>query len=209
MNTIRTLVFFAFMLSAMSVFSQQAVAEDALSATQTLKVKIDAILDVLKNPEFEGDENKEVRRQKIRDIVLHGFDFGRMAQSSLGKHWRGKTPEEKQDFTLRFQRLIENTYIAKLETYTNEKVVYFDEQRKTKKDREYAKIQTQVITDDGTEIPIAYLMYRQGKDPWLVFDINIEGVSMVNNYRSQFGEFLSQKSFSQLLNDIDEKNSSQ
>ena len=209
MNTIRTLVFFAFMLSAMSVFSQQAVAEDALSATQTLKVKIDAILDVLKNPEFEGDENKEVRRQKIRDIVLHGFDFGRMAQSSLGKHWRGKTPEEKQDFTLRFQRLIENTYIAKLETYTNEKVVYFDEQRKTKKDREYAKIQTQVITDDGTEIPIAYLMYRQGKDPWLVFDINIEGVSMVNNYRSQYGEFLSQKSFSQLLNDINEKNSSQ
>jgi len=209
MKTIRTLVLFTFMFSAMFVFSQQAMAEDASSATQTLKVKIDAILDVLKTPEFKGDENKEVRRQKIRDIVLHGFDFGRMAQSSLGKHWRGRTPEEKQDFTVRFQRLIENTYIAKLETYTNEKVVYLNEQRKTKKDREYAKVQTQIITDDGTEIPIAYMMYRQGEDPWLVFDLNIEGVSMVNNYRSQFGEFLGQKSFSQLLNDIDEKNTSQ
>lgn len=209
MKTIRTLVFFVFMFYAMSVFTQQALSAEVLSATQALKVRIDAILDVLNTPEFKGDEKKEVRRQKIRDIVLHGFDFGRMAQSSLGKHWRGRTPEEKQAFTVRFQSLIENTYISKLETYTNEKVVYLNEQRKTKKDREYAKVQTQIITSDGTEIPIAYMMYRQGKDPWLVFDINIEGVSMVNNYRSQFGEFLGQKSFSELLKDIDAKNSSE
>ncbi len=209
MKIIRTLILFAFMFSAMSVFTQQTLASDALSATQALKVRIDAILDVLNSPEFKGDEKKEVRRQKIRDIVLHGFDFGRMAQSSLGKHWRGRTPEEKQAFTVRFQSLIENTYISKLETYTNEKVVYLNEQRKTKKDREYAKVQTQIITPDGTEIPIAYMMYRQGKDPWLVFDINIEGVSMVNNYRSQFGEFLGQKSFSELLKDLDAKNSSE
>lgn len=209
MKTIRTLVFFVFMFYAMSVFTQQALSAEVLSATQALKVRIDAILDVLNTPEFKGDEKKEVRRQKIRDIVLNGFDFGRMAQSSLGKHWRGRTPEEKRAFTVRFQTLIENTYISKLETYTNEKVVYLNEQRKTKKDREYAKVQTQIITSDGTEIPIAYMMYRQGKDPWLLFDINIEGVSMVNNYRSQFGEFLDQKSFSELLKDIDAKNSSE
>ncbi len=209
MKIIRTLILFAFMFSPMSVFTQQTLASDALSATQALKVRIDAILDVLNTPEFKGDEKKEVRRQKIRDIVLHGFDFGRMAQSSLGKHWRGRTPEEKQAFTVRFQSLIENTYISKLETYTNEKVVYLNEQRKTKKDREYAKVQTQIITPDGTEIPIAYMMYRQGKDPWMVFDINIEGVSMVNNYRSQFSEFLGQKSFSELLKDLDAKNSSE
>jgi phospholipid transport system substrate-binding protein len=207
MKAIRTLFFFVFILSATSVFTQSARADEAALATQALKVKIDAILDVLKTPELKGDEKKEVRRQKIRDIVLHGFDFGRMAQSSLGKYWRRRTPEERQAFTVRFQRLIENTYITKLETYTNEQVVYLNEQRKTKKNREYAKVQTQIITTDGTEIPIAYMMYRQGKDPWLVFDINIEGVSMVNNYRSQFGEFLGQKSFSQLLKDIDAKNS--
>ncbi|WP_020588156.1 MlaC/ttg2D family ABC transporter substrate-binding protein [Desulfobacter curvatus] len=208
MKTIRALIFFAFIFCVMSVVAQQALAEDASSATQALKVKVDAILDVLKTPEFRGDEKKEIRRQKIRDIVLHGFDFGRMAQSSLGKHWKRRTPEEKQDFTVRFQRLIENTYIAKLETYTNEKVVYLNEQYKTKKDREYAKVQTQIITTDGTEIPIAYMMYRQGSEPWLVFDINIEGVSMINNYRAQFGEFLAQNSFSQLIKDIDEKNGS-
>ncbi|MGD9825269.1 MlaC/ttg2D family ABC transporter substrate-binding protein [Desulfobacter sp.] len=209
MKTIRTRVFFAFMFFAMPVFTQQPLAAGTSSATQTLKVSIDAILDVLKTPEFKGDEKKEIRRQKIRDIVLHGFDFGRMAQSSLGKHWRGRTPEEKQDFAVRFQRLLENTYISKLETYTNEKVVYLDEQRETKKEREYAKVQTQIITADGTEIPIAYMMHRQGTNPWMVFDINIEGVSMVNNYRSQFGEFLAQKSFSELLKDIDAKNSSE
>ena len=208
MKAIRTLVFFVCILSAMSVFTRPARSAEADLATQALKVKIDAILDVLKTPEFKGDENKEGRRQKIREIVMHSFDFERMAQSSLGKYWRGKTPEEKQAFTARFQRLIENTYIAKLETYTNEQVVYLNEQRKTKKSREYAKVQTQIITADGTEIPIAYMMYRQGSEPWLVFDINIEGVSMVNNYRSQFSEFLGQKTFSQLLEDIDAKNSS-
>lgn len=208
MKAIRTLVFFVFLLSATSVFTQSARADEAALATQALKVKIDAILDVLKTPELRGDEKKEVRRQKIRDIVLQSFDFGRMAQSSLGRYWRRINPEEKQAFTGRFQRLIENTYIAKLETYTNEQVVYLNEQRKTKKNREYAKVQTQIITADGTEIPIAYMMYRQGAEPWLVFDINIEGVSMVNNYRSQFAEFLGQKSFSQLLKDIDAKNSS-
>ena len=205
MRTIRRLVFFAFMLSAMFVFPQQAMADGASSATQALKVKIDAILDVIKTPEFKGDENKEVRRQKIRDILLHGFDFGRMAQSSFGKDWRKRTPEEKQDFTVRFQRLIENTYTAKLETYTNEKVVYLNELRITKKDREYAKVQTQIITQDGTEISIIYMMHRQAEDPWLVYDINIAEVSMVNNYRAQFHK----KSFSQLLKYIDEKNSSQ
>ncbi len=209
MKTIRTLFLFAIMFFAMHVFTQQALAEYASSATQGLKIRIDAILDVLKAPEFQGDEKKEIRRQKIRDIVLNGFDFGRMAQSTLGKHWRGRTQEEKQAFTVRFQRLIETAYISKLESYTNEKVVYLDEQLKRKEDREYAKVQTQIINTDGTEIPIAYMMHRQGTDPWLVFDINIEGVSMVNNYRSQFGEFLVQKPFSELLKDIDAKNSSE
>ncbi|NWH06140.1 MlaC/ttg2D family ABC transporter substrate-binding protein [Desulfobacter latus] len=208
MKIIRPLVLFAFMFSVMSVFTQQTLAAESLSATQALKVRIDAIIDVLNTPEFKGDDKKEFRRQKIRNIVMHGFDFGRMAQSSLGKYWRRRTPEEKQAFTVRLQSLIENTYISKLETYTNEKVVYLNEQRKTKKDREYAKVQTHIITVDGTEIPIAYMMYRQGRDPWLVFDINIEGVSMVNNYRSQFGEFLGRRSFSELLKDLDAKNSS-
>ncbi len=196
------------MFSVMPAFTHKAPAADMPSATQTLKVSIDQIIDVLKKPEFKGDAFKEVRRQQIRDIVLSRFDFERMAQSSLGKYWRERTPEEKQDFTVRFQRLIENTYISKLETYTNEKVLYLDEQLKTKNDREYAKVQTQLLTVDGTEIPIAYMMHRQWTEPWLVFDINIEGVSMVNNYRSQFGEFLSQKSFAALLKDLDAKNSS-
>jgi len=209
MKTVRTLVVSVFIFSAMSVFAHQVRGADPLSATQALKVSIDGILDVLNTPEFKGDEKKKIRRQKIRDIVLGCFDFGRIAQSSLGKHWRGRTPEEKQDFTVRFRRLIENTYVSKLETYTNEKVIYLDEQRKTKKGREYAKVQTRIVTTDGTEIPIAYMMHRQGANPWQVFDMNIEGASMVNNYRAQFGEFLDQKSFSTLLKDLAAKNSSQ
>lgn len=209
MKTIRTLVLFALMFSGLTVFSQQPQAADALSATQALKVSIDAILDVLNTPELKGDAQKQIRRQKVRDIVLNRFDFERMAQYSLGKHWRGRTPEEKHDFTIRFQRLIENTYISRIDTYNNEKVVYLDEQRKTKRGREYAKVQTQVVTADGTQIPIVYMMHKQGSDPWLVYDIKIEGVSMVNNYRSQFGDFLNQKSFSQLLKDLDAKNSFQ
>lgn len=209
MKTIRIRVFFSIMFFALSVFTQQALAEEASSATQALKTKIDAILDVLKAPEFRGEENKEIRRQKIRGIVVHSFDFGRMAQSSLGKHWRDRTPEEKQDFTVRFQRLIENTYIAKLEAYTNEKVVYLNEQRITRKNWEYANVQTQVITTDDTPINIDYIMYRQGgADHWLVSDINIEGVSMNNKYRDENYSFLKKNSFLELLKFLDTKNSS-
>lgn len=179
----------------------------AQTATETIKGSIDAILVVLKTPELKGDENKDIRRQKIRNVVIQRFDFDRMAQLSLGKHWRGRTSEEKKQFTDRFQKLIESTYISKLEMYTNEKMVYAGEQLKKKKSREYAKIDTRLVTVDGAEVPIEYMMHRQENTPWLVFDIKIEGVSMVNNFRSQFSQILDKKSFSDLLKELDAKNS--
>lgn len=209
MKAIRILVLFALMFSVMSVFlPQQTQAAAASSATQALKADIDAILDVFKAPEFKADAQKQVRRQKVRGIILNRFDFERMAQYSLGKNWRGRTLEEKHDFTILLQRMIEDKYISKLDGYSNEKVVYLNEQRKTKRGWEYAKVQTKVVTADGTQILIVYMMHKHGSDPWQVYDINIAGVSMVNNYRSQFVEVLDHKSFPQLLKDLDAKNSS-
>ncbi len=208
MKMTRTVALYTFVLTVTaSVLLLPVSQATAQTATETIKGSIDGILAVLKAPELKGDDKKEVRRQKIREIAQQRFDYDRMSQLSLGKHWRGRTPEEKKAFTARFCQLIESTYISKLEMYTNEKMIYAGEQLKKKKNREYAKIDTRLVTVDGAEVPIEYMMHRQENTPWLVFDIKIEGVSMVNNYRSQFSQILDKKPFSELIKELDAKNS--
>ncbi|WDP89149.1 MAG: ABC transporter substrate-binding protein [Desulfobacter sp.] len=174
------------------------------SATDQLKASIDQILDVLRDQALKAQEQKEIRRAKLRRIAGERFDYRRMSQLSLARHWRGRSDEEKDEFTRLFSTLLEDSYMSKIESYTDEKVVYLTERIKKKKSKEYAKINTKIITQTA-EIPINYMMYRAGAGPWRVYDMVIEGVSMVNNYRSQFGQILEKKSFGELIEQLKEK----
>jgi len=177
---------------------------DTDSATVQLKTSIDRMLDVLRDPDLKADDKQEIRREKIREIAGKRFDYRRMSQLSLARHWRGRTNSEKDEFTHLFSNLLEDAYLSKIESYTDEEVVYLKERIKKKKTKEYAKINTKIVTQT-TEIPIDYMMYRTGQEPWRVYDMVIEGVSMVNNYRSQFGQHLERKSFDTLINQLKEK----
>ncbi len=174
------------------------------SATQQLKGSIDKLLEVLKDPELKAEDQKEARREKLRIIAKERFDFRMMSQRSLARHWKGLTDEQKDEFTELFGSLLEDSYMSKIEAYTDEEVVYLKELVKKKKTREYAQINTKIITDE-VEIPINYRMYRQDEKPWMVYDMIIEGVSMVNNYRSQFGQILEKKSFDSLVEQLKDK----
>ena len=174
------------------------------SATDQLKASVDQILDVLRDSGLKADAQKEVRRKKLRAIAGQRFDYNRMAQLSLARHWRGRSDGEKEEFTRLFSSLLEDAYMSKIESYTDEKVVYLNERIKKKKKKEYAKISTKIITQT-TEIPINYMMYRTGQDPWLVYDMVIEGVSMVKNYRTQFRQILSKDSPEKLLEILRDK----
>ena len=165
-----------------------------------LQTAIDNILTILRDPALKGDAQTEQRRALLRKIIHEKFSFAKMSQLSLAKHWRKRNEQEKKEFIDLFGQLLEETYISKIESYTDEKVIYVKEFVRKKK----AQIDTKIITDT-IEIPITYRMYKTKKGDWLVYDIVIEGVSLVRNYRSQFDQVLKRDSYEKLLKDLKAK----
>ena len=167
---------------------------------EELKSIIDRILIVLRDPALKGDDTKEQRRNLLRSIVSDNFSFEKMSQMCLAKYWRKRSDQEKKVFVEMFGQLLEETYISKVESYTDEKIVFVKEFLKNRK----ALIYTKVITDT-IEIPINYRMYQTKQGDWMVYDIVIEGVSLVANYRSQFASILKKGSYEQLVKDLKKK----
>ncbi len=172
----------------------------ASPAQDQLKQTIDSVMQVLNNPELKGEAQKEKRREVLGKIVEERFDFKKMSQLSLARHWKERTEPERQEFVALFGRLLKDTYISKMEGYTDEKVIFLKERIKKKK----AQIDTKIITQT-VEIPINYRMFTKKKDQWMVYDVVIEGVSLIGNYRSQFGQMLEKDSFEDLMEKLKKK----
>ncbi len=167
---------------------------------EKLKASIDQILEILKDPSLKGDEAKEKRRDALRNVIYERFSFAKMSQLSLARHWKKRSDEEKENFIELFGQLLEETYVSKMETYTDEKIVYIKEFVKKKK----AQIKTKVIAE-SVEIPIDYRMYQTKEGDWMVYDMVIEGVSLVGNYRSQFDQIMQKDTFEKLMEDLKKK----
>ena len=167
----------------------------ASPAREQLRASIDAILDVLKDEGLKTDIPK--RRIALRELIHQRFDFRKMSQLSLARHWRSRTPQEKDMFTQLFSQLLEDTYVGRIEAYTNERVIYTKERIRKNK----AQISTLIVTND-IEIPIDYRMFAVDAGQWRVYDIVIEGVSLVGNYRSQFAQILDKESFEELVEQL-------
>ena len=168
--------------------------------TNEVRQSVDAVIKILKNKELKKPGKAAERRADIRKAVGERFDFEEMAKRSLSIYWRKRTPEEKKEFVSLFSDLIENTYIRKIEKYTDEKIVYTGE----KIDGPYAVVRTSVITAKETEIPIDYrLLTKDGK--WVAYDVVIEGVSLVNNYRNQFNQIINSGSYENLVKKLKDK----
>ncbi len=136
----------------------------------------------------------------LRKVINERFSFAKMSQLSLGRHWKKRSDEEKKVFIDLFGQLLEETYISKIEAYTDEKVIFVKEYVKKKKAQINTKIVTQTI-----EIPIDYRMYNAKDGFWLVYDLVIEGVSLVGNYRSQFDQMLQKDSYEKLVEELKKK----
>jgi phospholipid transport system substrate-binding protein len=172
----------------------------ASSVQDQLKATIDHILEILRDPSLKGDEHAETRRAALRKVIHERFSFAKMSQLSLARHWKKRSAEEKKAFIDLFGQLLEQTYISKIESYTDEKVAYGKEFVRKKK----AQVNTKIITDT-VEIPINYRMYRTKDGSWMVYDLVIEGVSLVGNYRSQFDQILQKGSYEKLLDELKKK----
>lgn len=174
--------------------STMSVSAYAGDPTNLMKQTIDKVIEILKNKELKNPEKANERRAAIRKVVGERFDFEEMAKRSLALHWKKRTPEERNEFVPLFSDLLERSYIKKIESYTDEKILYTDE----KIDGEYAVVDTQIITKRNVKTPIEYrLLNKNGK--WEVYDVVIEGVSLVNNYRNQFNKIIRRDSYEELV----------
>ncbi|HHT9144276.1 MAG: ABC transporter substrate-binding protein [Candidatus Brocadiaceae bacterium] len=163
---------------------------------------IDKGFAILKDPSLKGEEKTLERRQMLWKEISPIFNFDEMSKRALGQHWKSRTPEEKKEFVELFTNIMKDAYIGKTDTYSGEKVVIVSE----KQDKNYATVQTKIITNKGTEVSVDYNMLNNpGK--WIIYDVIIEGVSLVNNYRSQFNNILIKSSYKELIQKIKAKQS--
>lgn len=168
--------------------------------TEQIRVTVDQVLRILKDPALNSASAKEARRSELTKAILPRFDFEEMAKRSLGAEWRRRTPEEQEEFTRLFTELLKNSYIESIESYRGEKVIYRNESQ----DGAYAEVGTKVINDRGEEFTIDYRLNLEGSQ-WKVYDVVTENISIVNNYRSQFSRILGRSSFAELLRTIRDK----
>ena len=173
-------------------------AVQASSITDGLKATIDQVISVVTDPQYQDD--RQTRRAKMKGIIFPKFNFLEMGKRSLGsKRWKERSPEERKVFIDAFGKLLENSYANKLESYHDEKINYVDEIVKGK----YAMVKTEVIRKNGT-VNVDYKLIRGGGE-WRVYDIVVEGVSLIKNYRSQFARIIHQDSFDTLMEKLNAK----
>ena len=173
------------------LYSFNAYAE---SPIVEIKSTVDQAIQILTDPQLRGESKKQERRKRLRDTIFVRFDFQEMAQRSLGAHWQRRTPEEQAEFIKVFSALLEQTYVDNIESYNNEKFIYTNERI----DGRYAEVGSKMRNAKGEEFSINYKLHRVGED-WRVYDLVVENVSLVNNYRSQFNRILTSSTYDELV----------
>jgi len=183
------------LLSSLLLVSSPSLAL-AGEPQEKVRETVDAVLAVLQDKSLQGPENTEKRREKMRQAVFQRFGFEEMSQRALGPHWQKRTPAEKKEFTTLFGELLERSYINKIESYTGEQKVLYTKETIDKDG--YASVRTEIIIKRDANVEVEYrLLRREGN--WQVYDVVIEGVSLVNNYRTQFNNIVSQESYDALV----------
>ena len=161
---------------------------------EQLRAQIDRVLKILDDAEMKKDGRGKDRRAAVRKIADDIFDFQETAKRSLGRHWTTRSAPERDEFVKLFSDLLERSYISKIELYGGEKIQYVAD----KIEGETAFVQSKLLTKGGGEVPIEYRMLKKG-ERWLVYDVVIEGVSLVANYRTQFNKIIQTSSYAELV----------
>ena len=168
-----------------------AIAGEPLNS---IREGTDKLLEILKDPKWKPKPKLQEKRKRLRKVADQYFDWEEMAKRSMALHWAERTPEEKSEFISLFSDLLERSYIGKIEGYKDEKILYGAE----KIDGDYATVDTKIITQREVEVPIIYRL-RKKATGWFIYDVSIEGVSLVNNYRVQFNKILLSSSYGDLV----------
>jgi phospholipid transport system substrate-binding protein len=182
------------LLGAVTV--QSAVAG---GATDAMKSTIDEVLKIIQDKELKQPGRSEERRRRLEQVVGDRFDYQEMSRRAMGAPWNTLSDKDKEEFVALFRTLLTNSYADKVESYSGEGVQYINE--RTEKD--YAEVRTKVLTGK-IEIPLDYRLLNKGND-WRVYDVVVDGVSLVNNYRGQFSKILRSSTYADLVDQLRKK----
>jgi len=159
-------------------------------------------IDLLRDPQYKDPSKREAQRDKIWEIIRQTFDFVELSMRTLAQDWKNFTPQQRKEFTEVFTDLLKNTYIDKIQSEFQNETIQFLTEEKISVDK--AVVKTKVIRNGKIEIPMDYSM-RLRDGAWKVYDVAIEGVSMVKNYRTQFKDILAKETPAQLITRLKDK----
>jgi phospholipid transport system substrate-binding protein len=185
--------FVAFLLSV-------SVHVHAAEPLDTIRNSTDGVLEIVKDPFYGDGTKKELQREMIRAKIHDMFDFSEMAKKVLGRSWEVFTSKQQTEFSDLFSEFLEGLYISRIQQYTNGKILYLGEKMTS---RLKAAVKTKLVTGTS-ETPIDYTMTRK-KDGWKIYDVTVEGVSLIKNYRAQFRKILAKGSPDKLIERLKKK----
>jgi phospholipid transport system substrate-binding protein len=172
----------------------------AATATEQLKSAIDRVLATIDNPALKGDEKVVEHRVAVHTIAYEILDFREVARRSLGRYWQPLSEAQHTEFVGLFGDLLERSYISKIELYDGEQIMYSGERVAG----DLATVSTKIFIKNGTEVPVDYRLFKRG-DRWMIYDISIEGISLVSNYRTQFNRIIQTDGYNSLIEKMKSK----
>jgi phospholipid transport system substrate-binding protein len=167
----------------------------------TVKANVNSVIEILRDPKLKGDAGKKVKEQRIQAAAEKLFDFVELSKRTLGLNWNNFTPEQRKEFVQLFETILKDAYIEKITSYDNEPVNFTKEVPLSETTMEVDSV---VILKGGQQVPINYRVIKKEND-WKVYDVVIEGVSLVSNYRTQFREILGNNPPEKLLETLRKK----
>lgn len=171
------------------------------SLTDDIRTTVDDIIRIVTDKDMKKASSEQKRRAAIKKALSGIFDHQEMAKRSLGKHWNQRTPAERKQFVDLFANLLETSYAGKIESYNNEKVVYLKESI----DGEYGEVKSKIVTSKQDEYTLDYRLIKENNGKWMVYDVLIEGVSLVSNYRTQFNKIITAHGYQELVKRLQTK----
>ena len=182
------------------IFLSAPNTSQAGDPTERIRFVVEQGIEILNDQKLKSKNGKHVYLDRLREIVFPLFNFPEMAKRSLGFHWRQLSPEERQEYITLFTNLLERSYAGKIGLYEGETVVFI---REAVEDN-YARVDSKIIDKKGEEYSVDYKLLRTNGD-WRIYDVVVENISLVNNYRSQFNRVISNSSYENLIKRINEK----
>jgi phospholipid transport system substrate-binding protein len=168
---------------------------------EAMQATVEKVMAILTDPALAGDDHWQERRDKVSQEVAGRFDFAEMAKRALAQAWNDRSSAEQEKFVTLFKELLKDTYVERLKTYSDGSYKVVFDKVLVRGDK---AVVNSLVTQQGREISAAYKMYRQGTE-WFVYDVVIEGVSLVSNYRSQFVSVIQKEGYDKLVQRLEEK----